>query len=369
MSEWVLFTESSPNVGGQELQLMQQMRQMQQRGLRTMLACRPGSRVEEVALQQGLSVLPVRFRNSLHLPSIAILRRWISQHKPRLAICHSGHDSNNLAIAARLVWRRPFLLRSRTYQPGRPGAWSYNRMVDATMVPSQYLKDALLANPAIRADRVHVVYPGIDFIGLDRAVSQPLPASVASWLISGRGPVLLHAAMLRGEKGHLTILQAMDLLRQSHPNWRYLIAGEGVAQQQIETEVRRLGLEARVLLAGVVSPVAPLYQAADLVLMPSTYEPLGMSQIEALALARPVLASRTGGIPETVHDGQTGVLVEPGNCHAWAQAIASALDNLPQQQTLACAGRADVRQRFDPGSNLNRILALSGLADQLPAVL
>jgi hypothetical protein len=170
-----LFTESSDNVGGQELQLMQQMRQMQSHGLRTILACRPGSRVEQAALQQGLSVLPVRFRNSLHVPSIAILRRWISQHQPRLAICHSGHDSNNLAIAARLVWRRPFLLRSRTYQPGKPSAWSYNRLVDATMVPSHYLRDALLQNPAIRPERIHVVYPGIDFAGLDAAVDQAVP--------------------------------------------------------------------------------------------------------------------------------------------------------------------------------------------------
>jgi len=361
VSEWVLFTESSPNVGGQELQLMQQMRLMQRYGLHPVLACRPGSRVEEVALQQGLSVLPVRFRNSVHLPSIAILRRWIRQHRPRLAICHSGHDSNNLAIAARLVWQRPFLLRSRTYQPGKPSAWSYNRLVDATMVPSQYLKTALLQNPAIRADRIHVVYPGIDFSGLEQDLTQALPVHVSQWLDATEGPVLLHAAMLRGEKGHLTILQAMDLLRHSHPQLRYLIAGDGVARPEIEAEIRRLNLADRVMLAGVVSPLAALYQRADLVLMPSTYEPLGMSQIEALALQRPVLASCTGGIPETVQDGITGVLVEPGSKTAWAEAIADALANMPQQSSMASAGRADVHKRFSPDSNLQQILALSGL--------
>lgn len=367
MSDWVLFTESSDNVGGQELQLMQQMRQMQQRGLRTMLACRPGGRVEQAARQQGLSVLPVRFRNSLHLPSISILRRWISQHKPRLAICHSGHDSNNLAIAARLVLRRPFLLRSRTYQPGKPSAWSYNRLVDATMVPSHYLRDALLHHPAIRPDRIHVVYPGIDFAGLDAAVDQAVPPHIASWLAADDRPVLLHAAMLRGEKGHLTILQAMALLRDSHPHWRYLVAGDGVARPEIEAEICRLGLADRVLLAGVVSPVAPLYRRADLLLMPSTYEPLGMSQIEALALQCPVLASNTGGIPETVSDGRTGKLVAAGNAQAWADAIANALDSIPQQKLLAAAGAQDVRLRFAPDSNLQQIMTLSGLSGLLAA--
>jgi len=96
-------------------------------------------------------------------------------------------------------------------------------------------------------------------------------------------------------------------------------------------------------------------------LMPSTYEPLGMSQIEALALQRPVLASCTGGIPETVQDGITGVLVEPGSKTAWAEAIADALANMPQQSSMASAGRADVHKRFSPDSNLQQILALSGL--------
>lgn len=139
---------------------MQQMRVLRERGFRPVLACRPQSRVMEVACQRGLEVLPLRFRNSLHLPSILALHGWMRRHRPRLAICHSGHDSNNLAIAARLMGRgRPFLLRSRTYQPGKASAWSYNQLVDATMLPSAYLKRCLLENPAIRADKLHVVYP------------------------------------------------------------------------------------------------------------------------------------------------------------------------------------------------------------------
>jgi glycosyltransferase involved in cell wall biosynthesis len=151
----------------------------------------------------------------------------------------------------------PVLAALAYYQPGKPSAWSYNRLVDATMVPSHYLRDALLQNPAIRPERIHVVYPGIDFAGLDAAVDQAVPPAYRRWLAADGSPVLLHAAMLRGEKGHLTILQAMNLLRDSHPHWRYLVAGEGVARPDIEAEIQRLGLQQRVLLAGVVSPVAP----------------------------------------------------------------------------------------------------------------
>ncbi len=362
MSKAILFTESSPNVGGQELQLMQQMRQLALLGYQPVLACRPGSRVATVAQEQGLQVLPVRFRNSVHLPSIAILRRWIATCQPRLAICHSGHDSNNLAIAARLVCRRPFLLRSRTYQPGKASAWSYNQLVDATMLPSQYLRDALLQNPAIRADRLHVVYPGIDFDRIDRDAHTALPLPVQQWLGEHPGPLLVQAAMLRGEKGHQTILQAMALLRERWPQLRYVIAGEGPELAHLQSEITRLGLAENVLLAGMVQPVAALLARADLVLMPSSYEPLGMSQIEALGLGVPVLASRTGGIPETITDGQTGCLLPPGEVQAWASAIDHALSHPDKMQRLAQAGCQDVRHRFSPHTNTARLLTLAGLA-------
>ena len=194
----VLFTESSPNVGGQELQLMQQMEVMAQHGFQTVLACRPGSRVEIMALGRGLAVLPLRFRNSLDFQTIWALRNWIARFRPLLAICHSGHDSNNLAVAARLTSFRPFLLRSRTYQPGKARASSYNWLVDATMVPSRYLKDCLLANPTIRSERLHVIYPGIDFAALEFNATASLPAPLETWLAREAGPVIVHAAMLRG---------------------------------------------------------------------------------------------------------------------------------------------------------------------------
>lgn len=362
MRDWVLFTESSPNVGGQELQLMQQMRELGERGFRPVLACRPQSRVMEVACQRGLEVLPLRFRNSLHLPSILALHGWMRRHRPRLAICHSGHDSNNLAIAARLMGRgRPFLLRSRTYQPGKASAWSYNQLVDATMLPSAYLKRCLLENPAIRADKLHVVYPGIDFAALDQAAALPLPAALEQWLSRSSGPLLVQAAMLRGEKGHRTVLAALALLKDKWPDARYLIAGEGPEQQAIAELARQLGLQDRVLLAGVVSPVAALLARADLVLMPSSYEPLGMSQIEALGLGVPVLASDTGGIPETMRHGETGMLVAPEDSAAWAAAIDQALTQPALMKAWAQTGRDDVRSRFAPERNLRQILTLSGL--------
>ncbi|MEW4322597.1 glycosyltransferase family 4 protein [Chromobacterium vaccinii] len=361
MSEFILFSESSPNVGGQEFQLMQQMAKLGEAGYRPVLACRPGTAVADVARDKGLAILPLRFRNSAHLPTIVGLWRWMREHRPRLVVCHSGHDSNNVALAARMLRDRPFLLRSRTYQAGYPSTLTYNHLIDATMLPSECLRQTLLANPAIRAERLHVVYPGIDFERLDQAAGQPLPPRIADWLSGGTGPVLAHAAMLRGEKGHLTLLGALADLKDAWPGLRYVIAGDGGERARIEAEVSRLGLQDRVLLAGIVNPVAALLARADIVVMPSTYEPLGMSQIEALGLGIPVIASDTGGIPETVSDGVTGLLAAPGSVSDWTRALAEALADLPRMRAMAEVGREDVRQRFSVERNLESILQLAGL--------
>ncbi|MBV8046666.1 MAG: glycosyltransferase family 4 protein [Paludibacterium sp.] len=357
MARHVVFTESSPNVGGQELQLMQQMRLLGEAGVDCTLACRPGGRVEALAKRQGLETFPVAFRNSLHPPSIMRLRGLLARTRARLLICHSGHDSNNAAVAARLVAQRPFILRSRTYLTGSQKAFSYNRLFDATMVPSQFIKDELLRDPAVQAARIHVVYPGIDFDLIDAQAEAAMPESVAAWLAAADGPVLLHAAMLRGEKGHQTLLSALAQLRTKYPTLRYLMAGEGIARPEIEATIRALGLASSVLMAGNVMPVHGLYRHATLVVMPSLFEPLGMSQIEALALAVPVVASRTGGIPETVTDGETGVLVEPGDVNAWVRALDQALSDPSRMQRMAQAGSEDVRRRFSVARNTAQLLA------------
>lgn len=354
----IVFTESSPNVGGQEMQLMQQMAALQAEGTPCILACRPGGKVEAAARDRGLTTEAVAFRNSVHLPSILRLRGLLARTGARMLICHSGHDANNAAIAARLAPRRPFLLRSRTYLTGSQKAYSYNRLVDATMVPSHFIRDSLLADPQIRPDKIHVVYPGIDFERIDAAAQGEVPAPVRAWLARTSGPLLVHAAMLRAEKGHLPMLETVAALASSWPGLRYLIAGEGVEREVIEARVRALGLEAQVLLAGNVIPVHALYPLADLVVMPSLSEPLGMSQIEALSLGVPVVASRTGGIPETIHDGETGCLVEPGVVPAWVAALDAALADPQRMRAMAARGAEDVRSRFSVHSNLRQILDL-----------
>ena len=127
-------------------------------------------------------------------------------------------------------------------------------------------------------------------------------------------------------------------------------------RERILSRTTELGITQRVALVGMVEPVSALMRLATLVVMPSSYEPLGMSQIEALSLNVPVVASRVGGIPETVSNGVTGLLVPPEDRAAWIAAVDRALSAPDEMQAMARAGNADVRTRFGLQHNLDQLL-------------
>jgi glycosyltransferase involved in cell wall biosynthesis len=353
----ILFSESSPNLGGQELQLLQQMEALAQRKIEVRLACRPGSGIHAAALERGLDVVPVPFRNSLHVPSIRMVRRLLSEWRPAVVVSHSGHDANVCGLAARLVGSRPRLVRVRTYQHGIPHAWTYNWLADLTLVPSRNLRNRILRNPRIDPERIHILYPGVDFDRLALHAGQALPGALDSWLNAHPGRLLVHAAMLRPEKGHLFMLDVLARLLPDFPELRYVIAGEGEQREAITRRVRELGIEEHVLLAGMLQPVSPLLKRAALVIMPSFFEPLGMAQIEALSVEIPVVASDVDGIPETVTHEKTGLLVQPGEPTAWIKALRWALDHPQQMQDMAATGRSEVLAKFSIDANIERFLA------------
>lgn len=355
-----VFTESSRNVGGQELQMLQQIGALQSLGHAAKLVCRPGGAVAQRAAQTGVAIVELPLRNALDLRSLAGLRRLLSEDRPRCVICHSGHDANLAMLAARMAPQRPRVVRSKTYMAGRPSRWAHGGWVDATMVPSEFLRRALLETPGIDPARVVRVYPGIDFDRLDADARMPLPADLDAWLAAGSGPVLVQVGMLRGEKGHVVALEAMAALSATHPTLRYVAAGAGDLRAGLLARARTLGLASRVWI-GELRPVAPLLARADLVLMPSLYEPLGMAPIEALGLGIPVLASRTGGLSEVVEDEVTGLLLPPGDVPAWASALQRALAQPEAVRAMAARGRDDVRQRFSLHTNTSALLRLAGL--------
>ena len=363
----IFFSESSKNIGGQELQLLAQAVGLKSKGYEPRILCRPGSRIAEEAKKLGLPVELVGFRNAIHPPSVVQLTRLLRKHRPVAVVCHSGHDSNLCALTVHALSHlgmlnpRPSLIRMRTYQPGPAKAFTYNQLFDQTFTPSQALKDQLLQNSGVLPHKIGVLYPGIDFDGIERDANSPLPVELEALLGDlNHRPVIAHAAMFRVEKGHSFMLRVVKDLLPAFPNLLYVAAGEGDNKDAIEIEARRLGLGSHVVLPGMLNPVAPLIRRADVLVMPSSYEPLGMSQIEALGLGVPVVVSNVGGLPETVKDGVTGHVCPPPHAQgaqaAWVKALTAVLADPSAARNMAQQGRQSVLQQFGRDSNIKALV-------------
>lgn len=149
------------------------------------------------------------------------------------------------------------------------------------------------------------------------------------------------------KKGVPYLFEALMLLQDEVPPlWHLDIVGDGPARPVYEEMAARLGLTDRVTFHGLKSKpeVAEFMRRADLFVLPSMWENLPCVLIEAMASGLPVVASKTGGVPEIV-DQDTGVLVPPGDAPALAKGIADVLRSLDRYDHTVIAGRA---QRYSP---------------------
>ncbi len=168
------------------------------------------------------------------------------------------------------------------------------------------------------------------------------------------GPWLLTVARLDFHKGIDTVIRALPAIRATVPGTRYAVAGIGSRRGALEALVAELGLGEAVRLLGFVpdQDLPALYNAADLFVLASRrhdllVEGFGISCVEASACGLPVIGSRSGGIPEAIREGETGLLVEPDDPAAVTAAAVRVLEDEALRRRLGAAGRAAVESYYN----------------------
>ena len=184
-------------------------------------------------------------------------------------------------------------------------------------------------------------------------IHNALPApGIAPTLLPFDPPTLLCIGRLVPEKGFDLAIRAMRRLRKNWPNARLVIAGDGIEKKHLHDLITSLELGPRVEMTGWVDPatIPDLINQATIVLMPGRWkEPFGLVALQAAQMARPVIATRVGGLPEVVADGTTGLVVPPESDAALADAIDDLLTNPARtiQMGLQARCRAETEFSFD----------------------
>ncbi len=171
-------------------------------------------------------------------------------------------------------------------------------------------------------------------------------------------PLVGMVSRLAKEKGPDLFLQAVTVLATAKPDAHFVYVGEGPMRQDIEREVRALGLDERVHMCGLVADTSAIYPGLDVVCLPSRIEGQPLSLLEAMAAARPLVAANVGGIPELVKVGETGWLVARGDVNALAERVLWLLDNPAEARQMGQEARKRVCESFDAAVQTSAINSL-----------
>jgi glycosyltransferase involved in cell wall biosynthesis len=244
----------------------------------------------------------------------------------------------------------PFPKRA-LYFPLRAASRFAARRAARVLAPDGSLKKAVLRNLRVDERNVTVMPNAIDLSEVDREV----PA--VDVRIPRDSRVLLSVGRLEANKGFSFLVRALARVPQS---FVWLVAGDGPERAKLEERIEREGLSSRTRLLGRVGDdtLHALYERCDLFVHPTLYEGSSMVTLEAMAHGKPVVATRVGGIPDKIVDGENGLLVPPGDADALARAVVEALRDGERLKSWGSRSREVVEARFDWSRRAKELLQL-----------
>jgi glycosyltransferase involved in cell wall biosynthesis len=261
--------------------------------------------------------------------------------------CHNYGALVYGAFAARIMGARVVytIHGAKTSARRATAAFQRFRLVSEVVFVSDHARGVARAAGVASESHVHTIVNGVDAAAFE-VEPAARPALRRELAIPAEAPVCGIVARLTAAKDHVTLFDAMLRVRAGHPGVHCVVVGDGELRAQLEAAVVARGLTHAVHLVGARSNVRDYLAAMDVFVLSSVTEGLAMTLLEAMAAGLPVVATRVGGNPEVVAEGETGLLVPARDPTALAAAIASVIDRPAVAAEMGRAGRARVRDRF-----------------------
>ena len=336
----ILHVDPERNWGGGEAQVFGLLSYLAAQGHCNELVADPNGRLFAACEPLGITRHAAVIRNDLDLRCVPKLRRLIGTGRYDIVHVHTKR-AHALSLWLPHTAKRPRYVATRRMDYAEPRNWYthclYNRRVDGVVAISQSIGDLLIA-AGVDAEKIRVIASGID---VEKFANAPSAQERAAGQI-----IVGSMGVLEERKGHRFLLAAAAELTARGLNLQYRVAGDGGLRRSLEQQAAELGLLDSVQFSGFVTDSADFLASVDLFVMPSLFEGLGVAALEAMAAGKPVIATRVGGLAESVLDGVTGLLIAPQD----ARALADAIEKLVRDPSLALAlgsrGAQRVRQHY-----------------------
>lgn len=346
-----------PAAGGMKNHLLSLLVHSDQEMFEPVIVCPDGTMTDEIT-SLGFKVVSLSIRGELSPLNdwLAIRRLAAILKNEQITILHAHSSKAGFIgrVAARLA-RTPVVFmtahNSIFYEE-----WSYwkkavlafaesflSRYTDRIITVSEALRQELIKREGLNHLQVLTIHNGIEtehfnHAGERRFILRSLGLSPAEQVI---GTV----ARLAPQKGITYFLKAASMLIRDY-QVNFVIVGEGPLRHHLEAEAASLGLKKRVVFTGERHDIPAILNIFDVFVLPSLTEGFPLTILEALAAARPVVATRAGGVPEIIQDKTTGLLVEPADPTGLALAVATLLTNRQKAVVMGQTGQARVNEKF-----------------------
>ena len=336
----ILHIDPERSWGGGEAQVFGLLTYLAAKGHRNELLTHPSGPLFARCQDLNVTTVPLKVRNDFDLRCVPRLRRLLKQENYDIVHLHTKR-AHALSLWLPHSGKRPRWVVTRRMDYPESKSWYtsylYNQRVDGVIAISRVIRD-LLVRAGVESTKIRLIYSGIDPLRYER---QPDPLSVGD-----NSTVIGCLARLEERKGHRFLLQAAAILKTRGLKLKYRIGGEGPCRDELEQLTDRLGLRDEVRFLGFVADTAEFLSTIDLFVMPSLFEGLGVAALEAMAAGKPVIATSTGGLTESVLDGVTGFLVPARDPAALTEAIAKLVRTPSLAGEMGRQGRERVMQHF-----------------------
>ncbi len=339
----ILHVETGRHLYGGALQVLCLVKGLKKQGCRSTLVCAKGSKIGEAA-SVAATIYEVPMVGELDPRFVLQLGRVIRAECPDIVHVHSRRGADLWGILVARLTKIKVVLTRRVDNPEVPWAAQMKyRLCDCVITISEGIRQVLLSE-GIPAHKVVCIPSGV-------AIEQYNQGCKSGWFCSQFGlrphdKVIGVIGQLIPRKGHRYLIEAAPEILKHYPETRFVFFGQGPLQRDLEQLSESLHVANKVHFVGFRTDLERILPCLDLVVHPATMEGLGVSLLQAAAAGVPIVATRVGGIPEIVHDGVNGYLVDVGNTQAIVDAVLTLLQDLPKAKHLGRAGRELVRSHF-----------------------
>jgi glycosyltransferase involved in cell wall biosynthesis len=350
----VLHVVDCLNVGGTERQLCELLRRLDRERFRPQVACfKSGGELLRDLTALGVTPIEFPLRGSLTQLNtawqIARMAHWCKRTRVRIVHAHDFYANIIGVAAARLAGVRCIASRrdlAHWLTPTqRRGLRLACRFADLVVANASAVAEQTANHFGVAPARLRVVPNGIDVALFDRLARHP-PHPPLPRRRAAAARVVMVASMHLPDKGHDDLLEAAAQLRHRGVAAQWLLVSDGALRPRLQQKANALGLTEDIHFLGRRSDVASVLVRADVVVHPSWAEGFPNAVLEAMCAARPVVATRVGGIPEVVVDRATGLLVTPKRPRELAEALAHMIANSAAAQRMGQRGRERVESVY-----------------------